>query len=210
MTENNAVAMIHADGLSKFYGDFVAIKNVSFSIPKGQIVSFLGPNGAGKSTTMKILSGFLAPSEGLYGFYVVLRNAYGASSPAPTAETEAQRWVLVDFTLPVVQVQDARLDSSPATSRRVQLRWSAYDAHLPPRPVWLHYRTENEANWTPIVERLTNHGRYDWDVPDSVSGHVWIKLTVRDRVGHEAGTEIDPHGAGHVLPDNFGGARLTE
>jgi ABC-2 type transport system ATP-binding protein len=56
--------MIEAAGLSKFYGPFVAIKDISFTIPEGQIVSFLGPNGAGKSTTMKILCGYLAPNEG--------------------------------------------------------------------------------------------------------------------------------------------------
>lgn len=64
MTDQSPATMIQADGLSRFYGEFVAIKNISFSIPKGQIVAFLGPNGAGKSTTMKILSGFLAASEG--------------------------------------------------------------------------------------------------------------------------------------------------
>ena len=63
MTESSKT-MIHASNLSKFYGGFVAIKGVSFSIPEGQIVAFLGPNGAGKSTTLKILSGYLAPSEG--------------------------------------------------------------------------------------------------------------------------------------------------
>ena len=42
----------------------MAISDISFSIPQGQIVAFLGPNGAGKSTTMKILSGFLSASEG--------------------------------------------------------------------------------------------------------------------------------------------------
>ena len=56
--------MIEARGLSKFYGSFVAIKDINFSIPSGQIVAFLGPNGAGKTTTMKILSGFLSASEG--------------------------------------------------------------------------------------------------------------------------------------------------
>lgn len=56
--------MIEAKGLSKYYGPFVAIKDISFSIPQGQIVAFLGPNGAGKSTTMKIITGYLAPSEG--------------------------------------------------------------------------------------------------------------------------------------------------
>ncbi|MBI5266540.1 MAG: ATP-binding cassette domain-containing protein [candidate division Zixibacteria bacterium] len=64
MIESNSPPMIEARGLSKFYGSFVAIKDVSFSIPKGQIVAFLGPNGAGKTTTMKILTGFLSPSEG--------------------------------------------------------------------------------------------------------------------------------------------------
>ncbi len=56
--------MIEADGLSKFYGPFVAIQDITFSIPQGQIVAFLGPNGAGKTTTMKVLTGFIAPSEG--------------------------------------------------------------------------------------------------------------------------------------------------
>ncbi len=57
-------AMIEAEGLTKYYGSFVAIRDVSFSIPAGQVVAFLGPNGAGKSTTMKILTGYLAPTRG--------------------------------------------------------------------------------------------------------------------------------------------------
>lgn len=56
--------MIEADGLSKYYGRFTACENVSFSIRKGEVVAFLGPNGAGKSTTMKLLTGYLAPSAG--------------------------------------------------------------------------------------------------------------------------------------------------
>jgi len=64
MANDSGKAMIEAKGLSKYYGPFVAIKDITFSIPEGQIVAFLGPNGAGKSTTMKILSGFLAASEG--------------------------------------------------------------------------------------------------------------------------------------------------
>ena len=61
-TDSNA--MVEADGLSKFYGEFAAVQNVSFSVPSGQVCAFLGPNGAGKSTTMKMLTGFLAPSHG--------------------------------------------------------------------------------------------------------------------------------------------------
>jgi len=56
--------MIEAIGLSKFYGPFAATQDVTFSVPQGEVVAFLGPNGAGKSTTMKLLTGFLAPSAG--------------------------------------------------------------------------------------------------------------------------------------------------
>ena len=63
-TDIMSEAMIEAVGLSKYYGDFAATREVTFSIPRGQVVAFLGPNGAGKSTTMKMLTGYLAPSEG--------------------------------------------------------------------------------------------------------------------------------------------------
>jgi ABC-2 type transport system ATP-binding protein len=60
----SAKPMIEAIGLSKFYGRFAAVRDVSFRINQGEVVAFLGPNGAGKSTTMKLLTGYLAPSEG--------------------------------------------------------------------------------------------------------------------------------------------------
>ena len=49
--------MIEADGLSKQFGSFLAVRDVTFSIPKGEVVAFLGPNGAGKTTTMRLLTG---------------------------------------------------------------------------------------------------------------------------------------------------------
>jgi ABC-2 type transport system ATP-binding protein len=61
---NVRAAMIEADGLSKFYGDFAACRDVSFTVRQGEVAAFLGPNGAGKSTTMKLLTGYLAPSQG--------------------------------------------------------------------------------------------------------------------------------------------------
>ena len=56
--------MIEAVGLSKFYGPFAAARDVTFQVNEGELVAFLGPNGAGKSTTMKMLTGYLSPSEG--------------------------------------------------------------------------------------------------------------------------------------------------
>jgi ABC-2 type transport system ATP-binding protein len=61
----NGVPMIEAIGISKFYGIFAACRDVTFQVNKGELVAFLGPNGAGKSTTMKILTGYLAPSQGV-------------------------------------------------------------------------------------------------------------------------------------------------
>ncbi len=57
--------MIEAVGLCKYYGPFAAARNISFTVNEGELVAFLGPNGAGKSTTMKMLTGYIAPSEGM-------------------------------------------------------------------------------------------------------------------------------------------------
>ena len=56
--------MIEVSHVSRNFGTFRAVNDVSFSIPTGQIVGLLGPNGAGKTTTMRMITGFLSPSEG--------------------------------------------------------------------------------------------------------------------------------------------------
>ncbi len=56
---------IVAQSLTKAYGPFKAVDDLSFSVPAGQLVAFLGPNGAGKSTTMRMLTGFLSPTSGV-------------------------------------------------------------------------------------------------------------------------------------------------
>jgi len=57
-------AVIEARGLTKRFGDLLAVDHVSFTIERGSIVGFLGPNGAGKTTTLRMLLGLIAPSEG--------------------------------------------------------------------------------------------------------------------------------------------------
>ena len=59
-----ANVLVEARALHKRYGSTHAVKGVSFQVSRGEIVGFLGPNGAGKSTTMKMLTGFLRPSDG--------------------------------------------------------------------------------------------------------------------------------------------------
>ena len=56
--------MIEVNGVSKMFGAFPAISDISFRVEPGEILGFLGPNGAGKSTTMKIITGFMPPTDG--------------------------------------------------------------------------------------------------------------------------------------------------
>jgi ABC-2 type transport system ATP-binding protein len=56
--------LVNVDHISRLYGDYSAVDDISFSVSRGEVLGFLGPNGAGKSTTMQIICGALAPSTG--------------------------------------------------------------------------------------------------------------------------------------------------
>ncbi len=56
--------MIKVEHLTKYYGDFLAVDDLSFQIAEGHVYGFLGPNGAGKTTTMNIMTGCLSPTSG--------------------------------------------------------------------------------------------------------------------------------------------------
>ena len=83
--------MIEASGLSKRYGDLVAVDRVDLSVSQGEVVGFLGPNGAGKTTTMRMLTGFLPPSDGsaaiaghdVFGDPLAARRAIGYLPETP-------------------------------------------------------------------------------------------------------------------------------
>ncbi len=62
----SAQPMIEVEGLRKFYGSFEALKGISFTVGRGEIVGLLGPNGAGKTTTMKILTGYISATSGRF------------------------------------------------------------------------------------------------------------------------------------------------
>ena len=64
MSANNKPPAIEVKGLDKRFGPIHAVRNVSFSVQHGEVLGFLGPNGAGKSTTMKMITGFLEPTDG--------------------------------------------------------------------------------------------------------------------------------------------------
>ncbi|MGZ4496731.1 MAG: ATP-binding cassette domain-containing protein, partial [Nocardioides sp.] len=56
--------MIKVEGLTRVYGDFVAVDDISFECQPGRVTGFLGPNGAGKTTTMRVMVGLTPPTRG--------------------------------------------------------------------------------------------------------------------------------------------------
>jgi ABC-2 type transport system ATP-binding protein len=83
--------VIQARGLTKRYGDLVAVEDIDFSLVRGEVVGFLGPNGAGKTTTLRMLTGFLPPTDGtaviaghdIFGDPIAARRAIGYLPETP-------------------------------------------------------------------------------------------------------------------------------
>tara|TARA_Y100000588_G_scaffold393734_1_gene510901 strand:- start:5634 stop:6581 length:948 start_codon:yes stop_codon:yes gene_type:complete len=98
--------MIRVDNLVKHYGEFEALKGISFEIQDGEILGFLGANGAGKSTTLKVMTGFLAPTAGnveVDGMNVVdhsleIREQIGYLPEANPLYTEMKVFDYLEFT----------------------------------------------------------------------------------------------------------------
>jgi len=117
---------IEARRLSKRYGDFEAVNDLSFSIGKGEIVGFLGPNGAGKTTTMRMLTGFLPVSDGsalidgheIFADPLSARRAIGYLPETPPLYPEMSVRGYLDF---VAKIKDvARGDRKAAVDRSLE------------------------------------------------------------------------------------------
>lgn len=127
---------------------------------------------------------FHARDEGLHGFYFVVTNDAGASGNIPGPDTEPQQWAMVDFTPPILQLHSAEQDPDSMAHPILRIRWTAIDQHLPTRPVGLWYRSVPAGEWAAIVRDVANTGRYDWRIPDDVTGSIIVRATVRDLGGH--------------------------
>ena len=97
--------IIEVKNLTKKFGDFIAVKDISFSVEKGSIFAFLGPNGAGKSTTIKMLTTLLTPTEGklvIDGHDVIkkprdVRHSFGIVFQDPSLDDELTAYENMEF-----------------------------------------------------------------------------------------------------------------
>jgi ABC-2 type transport system ATP-binding protein len=110
--------VIEARGLCKRYADIVAVDDVSFTVQRGEVVGFLGPNGAGKTTTMRMLTGFIPPTDGgasiaghdIFEDPIAARRAVGYLPETPPLYPEMSVRSYVDYV--------ARIKDVPRAKRR--------------------------------------------------------------------------------------------
>ncbi|MCH8889967.1 MAG: ABC transporter ATP-binding protein [Myxococcales bacterium] len=118
--------MIEARGLTKRYGDLVAVEEVSFSLARGEVVGFLGPNGAGKTTTIRMLTGFLPPTDGtaviaghdIFGDPIAARRAIGYLPETPPLYPEMTVRSFLEY---VARIKDVpRVERRAAVDRALE------------------------------------------------------------------------------------------
>lgn len=119
MNDSHIISVNH---LTKRFGDFTAVNDISFEVKTGEIFAFLGPNGAGKTTTIKMLTTLLLPTDGtikLNGFDPVVkqneaRQSFGIVFQDPSLDDELTAWENLDF--------HGALYSVPITLRRNRMK----------------------------------------------------------------------------------------
>ena len=113
--------MLKVENLKKSFGSFEAVKRISFSVAKGEVLGFLGPNGAGKSTTMRMITGFIPPTSGTAVIcgHDILKDPIGAKSALgylPEAAPSYRAMTVEDF---LTFIAKARGFSGAAVKERV-------------------------------------------------------------------------------------------
>lgn len=112
--------MLDVQGLSKSYGEITAVRNVTFSAAKGEVVGFLGPNGAGKTTTLRMLTTYMPPSSGtakVAGFDIVeqaeeVRRAIGYLPETPPLYGEMTVAEFLTFVASIKSIPRRRIKQS--------------------------------------------------------------------------------------------------
>ncbi len=171
--------MIKVENLTKKFGDFIAVDNVSFSVNKGEIFAFLGPNGAGKTTTIRMLTTLLKPTSG--------RVLINGSDPV-REQNDVRRSFGIVF-------QDPSLDDELTAQENMELHGVLYDV---PKDI-RRKRIEELLKFVELWDRKS-------DLVKNVSGGMKRRLEVaRGLVHHpkilfldEPTLGLDPQTRSHI------------
>jgi ABC-2 type transport system ATP-binding protein len=127
MLPTTGTPAVEARGLRKSYGDHMAVKDVSLTIGRGEIVGFLGPNGAGKTTTIKMLTGLLKPTMGsaaILGHDIErdplrAKAAFGYVPDTPNLYGKLRGWEYLRFMARLYRVPTAQAERRAAELLRL-------------------------------------------------------------------------------------------
>jgi hypothetical protein len=126
---------------------------------------------------------FLAPGDGQYGFVILARSGVGKGEQPPRAGDDANVWVLVDTTPPVVKLTATTLGHGDQV-RNLTIRWEASDDNFGSDPIYLEFSEQRTGPWQPIAGRLPNNGEFVWAVPDRKPYRFFVRVRAVDRANN--------------------------
>ena len=173
------MAAIEVEKLTKKFGDFTAVDNISFSVKQGSIFAFLGPNGAGKSTTIKMLTTLLLPTSG--------RMSLNGFDPAKDSNEVRKNFGIV--------FQDQSLDDELTAYENMQFHAAMYhvpDSEIPPRIEQLMKFVELWDKKNELVKTFSGGMRRRLEIARGLLHHPKILFLDEPTIG------LDPQTRNHI------------
>src|SRR5207253_2613333 len=121
--------------------------------------------------------------EGMYGFTLIARRI-GEKCEPPAQGEQAQVWVEVDWTKPVIHLVQGRLVGDPA-ARKLGIDWVATDNNLAAQPITLSWSESTDGPWHAFATQIENTGHYTWQVPGNVPARAYLRVEAFDLVGNK-------------------------
>ncbi len=126
---------------------------------------------------------FEVNDEGIYGITLLAKSGVGLGIRPPQPGDRPQFWIEVDLTRPAVQLQEVKVGAG-FDKGKLTIDWKATDKNLGINPIRLSYAEDKAGQWTTIVDKLTNSGRYIWRMPDPLPYQFYVRVEAFDRAGN--------------------------
>jgi len=124
-------------------------------------------------------------AEGRYGFQIVIVGNNGLAGNAPRNGDDADLWVGVDTTAPIVEITTATYGVGEHAGE-LDIRWQASDASFGERPMSILFSDKATGPWTTIAADIPNSGQYFWPIDPRVPEQLFLRMEARDQAGNFA------------------------